>query len=211
MNDALLFAFGVEEIINVEDFTKLVVHLVLNLAMAVIVIRGFYIKRDKSEDQILTFYAFSVVTFGLCFLLRKVPTELGFALGLFAVFGILRYRTEAIRTRDLTYLFVIIGLSILNAMANKEVSIAELLLINGAVVGTVAALEGATARPTYETRLVHYDNIALLQPGRQRELAADLEKRTGMRVVRAHIDRVDLLKDTAELRVECEPGALDLK
>jgi hypothetical protein len=211
MHDALLFAFGVEEFVNIEDFTKLVVHLLLNLTGALIVIRGFYVRRDKSEDQILTFYAFSVVTFGLCFLLRKVPTELGFALGLFAVFGILRYRTEAIRIRDLTYLFVIIGLAILNAMANKDVSILELLMINAAIVGTVAVLERGTARPSLVERTVHYDNLALLLPGKATELATDLERRTGLRVIRVHVDHVDLLKDTASLRVECEPGAIEVR
>lgn len=210
MHELLLYLFGVEELLNLEDFLKLFSRLVLDVGFTAIVVRGFYMRRPGNNDQVFTYFAFNVVTFSLTFLLRKVPVELGFALGLFAVFGILRYRTEAIRIRDLTYLFVVIGLAILNAVANKEVSLVELLSINAAIVVTVGLLEMKQSEASVETKTLQYDNIALLQPGRSTELAADLKKRTGLDVVRVHIDHIDLLKDTAAVRVECRPSPIEI-
>ena len=126
--------FGLKEFFDTDDYIKLVMRLLMNLSFAWIVIRGIHYRLYRNRDMAFTCLLFNVITFALCFLLRKVPIELGFALGLFAVFGILRYRTEPIRTRDLTYLFVVIGLAILNAVANKNISLAELVTINLVIV-----------------------------------------------------------------------------
>jgi hypothetical protein len=134
-------------------------------------------------------------------LLRKVPMELGFALGLFAVFGILRYRTEEIRMRDLTYLFIVIGLGILNAVANKSVSFMELILVNGIIAGVTAGLELTAASRAHGSTPMLYDNLALLRPGKHAELLADLSARTGFDVIRVQLHRVDLLRDAAEVTI----------
>jgi hypothetical protein len=153
---------------------------------------------DK-RDFTFTYYIFNLITFSVCILLRKVPMELGFALGLFAVFGILRYRTEPIRMRDLTYMFIVIGIAILNALANKKISFAELILVDLAIVGITARVE-LKQRPSSDGQVpVLYDNLALLQPGLESELYADLARRTGMPITRVQIHRIDLLRDAAEL------------
>ena len=131
---------GTKMLIDTPDFLKLATRLTLNLFFVTIVIRFVYYRLYKNREYLFTYYLFNVITFCLCLLLRKVPIELGFALGLFAVFGILRYRTEPIRIRDLTYLFIAIGLAILNAVANKKVSFAELLLVNSVIVGMTVLL-----------------------------------------------------------------------
>ena len=143
--------------------------------------------RDRREF-VFTYYIFNLITFAMCLLLRKVPMELGFALGLFAVFGILRYRTEAIAMRDLTYLFIVIGLGILNAVANKKISLAELL-----------GIELSPRHRSHGETPILYDNLGLLQPGRETELYADLSKRTGLPIVRVKIHRIDLLRDSADI------------
>jgi hypothetical protein len=144
---------------------------------------------------------FNIITFCLSLLLRKVPIELGFALGLFAVFGILRYRTEPIRIRDLTYLFIVIGLGILNAVANKKISVAELVVVNASIVGVTVLLELTPWNRANKSVPIYYDNIALLRPGKKAELHADLSERTGFDVVRVDVHRIDMLRDSADLTV----------
>ncbi len=192
---------GTKMLIDTDDFIKLTSRLLLNLAFAAIVIRFVYYRLYKNREYMFTYFLFNTITFCLCLLLRKVPIELGFALGLFAVFGILRYRTEPIRIRDLTYLFIVIGLAILNAVANKKVSLAELLMVNGIIVGLTVVLELRPGKDAARSTPMLYDNLQLLDPGRQAELMSDIKQRTGFDVVRVDINRVDMLRDAAELTV----------
>ncbi len=190
----------IEELFDPEDTLKLVVRLALDLAFTWMIVGRIYARLNPhNRDFILTYYVFNVITFSLCILLRKVPMELGFALGLFAVFGILRYRTEAIRLRDLTYMFIVIGIAILNGVANKKISLVELLIAHGVIVGITAAIELPARHRTVGHLPVHYDQLALLQPGREAELHADLQKRTGFPVHRVHVHTIDLLRDAAEI------------
>jgi hypothetical protein len=201
--DLILQGFGSDSFIDTADFAKLVVRFLLNFTAAWLVIRGVYERMYKWNEFVFTYFAFSIVTFSLCLMLRKVPTELGFALGLFAVFGILRYRTEPVRVRDLTYLFVIIGLAILNAVANRHVSVAELVGINAVIVGSVYVFEFRNRGRRRAWKNIVYDNLELVHPSRRAELIADLEKRVGFRVISVNVVDADLLRDVAKLRVEC--------
>ena len=187
--------------IDGDDFVRLLTRLAIDLACAAIVIRLVYARLYQNREYIFTYFLFNVITFCLCMLLRKVPIELGFALGLFAVFGILRYRTEAIRIRDLTYLFIVIGLAILNALANKKISIAELMAVNVVIVGLTAFLELRSAASGQRSQAMFYDNLTLLRPGREGDLHRDLRDRTGLHVVRVDVRRIDMLRDAAEVTV----------
>jgi hypothetical protein len=193
--------FGTEELFNSWDFVKLVSRLGLDLVFTWIVVSLVYGRLYRNRELIFTYYLFNVITFTLCLLLRKVPMELGFALGLFAVFGILRYRTEEIRTRDLTYLFIVIGLAILNGVANKKVSLIELVTVDAVIVGRTAAIELAPRHRGGGHAPVLYDNLSLLHPGREAELHADLGRRLGVQVIRVQVHRIDLLRDAAEITV----------
>jgi hypothetical protein len=193
--------FGTEELFNTWDFVKLVSRLGLDLVFTWIVVSLVYGRLYRNRELIFTYYLFNVITFTLCLLLRKVPMELGFALGLFAVFGILRYRTEEIRTRDLTYLFIVIGIAILNGVSNKKVSLAELVTVDAVIVGLTAAIELAPRHRSSGHAPVLYDNLALLHPGREAELHEDVGRRLGVQVVRVQVHRVDLLRDAAEITV----------
>jgi Domain of unknown function (DUF4956) len=191
--------FGTDELFDTWDFLKLVSRLGLDLIFTWIVVSLVYARLYRNRELIFTYYLFNVITFTLCLLLRKVPMELGFALGLFAVFGILRYRTEEIRMRDLTYLFIVIGIAILNGVANKKVSLVELVTVDAVIVGLTAAIELAPRNRGGGHAPVLYDNLALLHPGREAELYADLGKRLGVQVIRVQIHRIDLLRDAAEI------------
>ena len=189
------------DLYDMADLSRLSLRLLLNLFFTAIVVLGVYVRRYGKNEYVFTYFMFNMVTFTLCFLLRKVPIELGFALGLFAVFGILRYRTEPIRTQDLTYLFVVIGLAILNAVVNKRVSLAELLLVNSSITGLTALLEATTFVPYLESRPVIYDNMAILQARDEKALIEDLRTRTGLDIQRIRVRQVDLLRDTARITV----------
>ena len=121
----------------------LLARLGLNLFFTAVVVRLVYYRLYKNRDYVFTYFLINLVTFTLAHLLSNVPIELGFALGLFAVFGILRYRTEAIKVRDLTYLFVVIGIALLHALANGGISVGSLLIANTVIVGAVGILEAA--------------------------------------------------------------------
>jgi hypothetical protein len=194
------------ELYDGADVARLGLRLLINLFFTAIVVLGVYIRRYGKNEYVFTYFMFNLVTFTLCFLLRKVPIELGFALGLFAVFGILRYRTEPIRTQDLTYLFVVIGLAILNAVVNKRVSLAELLLVNSSIVGLTALLEATSFVPQLESRPVIYDNMAMLQSKDEGALIEDLRTRTGLDIQKIRVRQIDLLRDTARITVYFPAG-----
>lgn len=197
-------ALGLNEFFDLDDFVKLMLRLIMNIGIAWIVIKGIHYRLYRNRDMAFTYLLFNVITFSLCFLLRKVPIELGFALGLFAVFGILRYRTEPIRTRDLTYLFIVIGLAILNAVANKKVSFVELMTIDIVIVSLTWIMTYSTSSKREETHEVVYDNLELLKPGNKEALFTDLTERTGMEVIRVDVGKFNLLRDTARLTISCK-------
>lgn len=191
---------GANRFFDLDDSLKLVARLGLDLAFAFVVIRLVYFRIYRRRDYVFTYFLFNIITFCLCLLLRKVPIELGFALGLFAVFGILRYRTEPIQIRDLTYLFIVIGIGILNALANKKISVVELLTVNAVIVGATALLELRPGRRgTQFSSPVLYDRIELLRPGAETELYEDLGTRLGVNIRRVEVLRIDLLRDSAEI------------
>lgn len=175
--------------------------LALNLVFVLLVVRGVYTRLYHHRDYAFTYVLLNLVTFALSFILSQVRVDLGFAMGLFAVFGILRYRTESIEVRNLTYLFVVIGLAVLNALVTPGVPLGELLLVNAVIAGMVAALEMLPFSRRQESRQVIYDRLDLLTPARAGELIADLRARTQLPVERYEIGNVDLLRDTAELLV----------
>lgn len=195
--------FGADHLLDGMDLLRLLARLAFNLAFTGAIIHLYY-RLYRNREFIFTYFIFNVITFTMCALLRKVPIELGFALGLFAVFGILRYRTEEIRLRDLNYQFVVIGVGILNAVSNKKVSFGELLAVNLIVTVMVILLELWPSLRRQRTLPVLYDNLSLLAPGRERELHADLAARLGARVLRVHVHRIDTLRDAGELTVLLE-------
>jgi len=182
-------------------FTSLMARFLLDLLFTVIAVRVVYSRLYHQRDYIFTYLVLNVVTFFLAFLLSKSPIGLGSAFGLFAVFGILRYRTEGIQVRNLTYLFVVIGVALLNALANDQVSLVELVTVNGIIVGSVCILEASSFSRREESRQVLYDRLDLLGPATQSHLIEDLRARPRLPVERYVIGDVDLLRDSACITV----------
>lgn len=193
--------FGIETAVNWPDLAKLLSRLALDLAVATVVIRVIYYRLYQNQEYVFIYYTFNVITFSFCFLLQKVATPLGLGLALFGVFGILRYRTEQVRIHDLTYLFIVIGLGVLNGIADKAVSVAELLVVDGVVALTTALLEFGSSRAAERAIPMCYDQLELLHPGNEARLLADLSSKTGLPVSRVQVDRFDLLRDAAEITI----------
>jgi hypothetical protein len=193
--------FGADQVVNWLELGRLLTRLAVDLAFASIVIRLIYFRLHRNREYVFTYYVFNVITFCLCLLLRKVATPMGVSLALFGIFGILRYRTEQIRIRDLTYLFVVIGIGVLNAVADHGVSVAELMVVNGAIVVMIALLELGPAKNVERSMEMLYDQLDLLRPGNEDRLLADLGARTGRTVHRVEVHQIDLLRDAAEIAV----------
>lgn len=194
---------GLEGWWNSAALTKLSLRLAINLLFAGVTTRYMYLRFRGRSEFAFSCIMLNVITFSICLLLRKVSVELGFALGLFGVFGILRYRTDPINTRDLSYLFVAIALGMLNAMANKKISLAELLFINITIMAVAAWLEYAPLSGRRETHELVYDDLDKLHPERRQDLIQDLKTRTGWDVIDVRVGDMDLVKDSGRITVFC--------
>ena len=183
---------------DIAQLTGLATQLGFNLLFSFTVIFGVYARNHGRNEYVFTYVMFNLVTFLLCFTFQAIEIDLAFAFGLFAVFGILRYRTETIPIHELTYLFIVIGLAILNALSGGAVGLPVLLAANAGIVILTAVLEQATWFSGGQTLRVVYDNIETLR-GCEQELKKDLSERTGKPVERVIINRVDLLRETADL------------
>lgn len=192
------------DFIDSQRSIHLIARLLLNLLFTSFVVFGVYVRRYGKNHYVFTYMMFNIITFTLCFLLRQVPIELGFALGLFAVFGILRYRTEPIQTQDLTYLFVVIGIGILNAVVNSNISLGELLIVNFAITGLTALLELNPSTQNKSSYSINYDNMEILKNPDRTKLLEDLQDRTNLTISSIRIKQIDLLRDTAQLIIYCE-------
>lgn len=190
-----------------DAMATLLARFALNILFAVVVVRLIYYRLYRNRDYVFTYFLINLVTFSLAYLLSKVTIGMGFALGLFAVFGILRYRTEAIRVRNLTYLFVVIGIALLNALVDGAITLAELVIANAVIAGAVAILEAAPFSGREESRVVQYDRLDLLSPDAATELLADLRGRTYLPVERCEIGDVDLLRDSALVTIYWTPDS----
>ena len=184
-----------------KDFFKLLVKTIFNLSIILIIVRFIYYPVTKNKDYLFTYLLISLTVFLLCVLLDSVKLELGFALGLFAIFGIIRYRTDPIAIKEMTYLFLVIGVSVVNALANKKISYSELLFANLMIVGVTFGLERIWLLKHESRKNIIYEKINLIKPENRSKLISDLKDRTGIDVVRVEIRKIDFLKDIAYLRI----------
>ena len=177
----------------------LAARLAIDLACVAVLIRGIYYRHYRRADLFLTFFSFNLIIFLLTFLLNKVEMTLGAAFGLFAVFSMLRYRTEGISAKDMTYLFLVIALGLL--MAVGDGGWVTLVLIGGAVIACTLLLEGGWLTKRELSQNVLYENVALVGAHSRQDLIGDLRRRTGLDVHRVDVQEIDFLRDAARLTV----------
>lgn len=211
-----------------DDIYKMLVRFGINLVFLTLIV-VFAIRPDKRErEYAFTVVMLNVIVFFICFTMKKLELDLGLALGLFAVFGVLRYRTDALRTKELTYLFIVIGIGLINSLANKKTSYAEVLLVNTIIFGIamfkewlvrrgmLAILAESKAkkpkdkvktkkengndrkRPNFR---VDYDRLTWLGEEHRSQLLADLKERTGIEIDFVNVRKVDFVRNRAILDI----------
>lgn len=181
-----------------------IIRLGINLLSVFILIRLIFFRFYKKNDQFLTFFVFNIVIFMITFLLNKVEMTMGAAFGLFAVFSMLRFRTENIQTKDMTYLFLVIAIGLISAIS-KGVWY-ELLLLNIFILLVTVLLESSILIKKTEYIVVHYDSLSLLLPEKRDELFKDIAEKSGILGNRIEIIEVDFLKDCATIHVFFNPS-----
>lgn len=176
-----------------------------NTLVCWIIIHFFYYKKSTRRDYYTTFLLFSVTIFLLIFLLDNVKIQMGFALGLFAIFGMIRYRTETVPIREMTYLSMLIGISVINGLA-MTVSYAELFVTNGIFILVTWFLEYNRVIKHTAYKVILYEKIQLIVPDREQDLIADLKKRTGLDITKVEVGNIDFLRDVAYIKVYYKPA-----
>lgn len=202
MNDFFSSFFSVENFKFTTDLANLCFSFLLNSIVVWVIVHFFYYPKGHRRDYYFTFILLSVSIFMLIYLLLQNASDMGIgaALGLFAIFGIIRYRTESVPIREMTYLFFLVALSVLNAKTG-DLNFTSRAVINLIFVGIVWGSENFLSAHREGCKFVKYDNIDLIQPERYEELKADLEKRLGLEIIKIEVGAVDFLKDMAMLRV----------
>ena len=188
------------EVFDPTNFWLLLLRFFFNLLVCWVIIQFFYYRKSRRKDYYFTFMLFGVTVFLLLFLLQSIPMQIGFALGLFAIFGMIRYRTETVQIREMTYLFVIIGISVVNGLA-MEVPYASVIVANLFFIITIWALESNKVLNHTSNKIVLYEKIALIKPEKHEELLADLKERTGLNIIKVEIGHIDFLRDVAYVKV----------
>ena len=184
-----------------ENFWSLAIRFGFNLIAIFFVVVMLYARNSKRKDFYFSYFAISIAIFLLCSLLESVKLELGFALGLFAIFGIIRYRTDSIPIKEMTYLFVIITVSVINALSTDFLGYLGLTFVDVLLVGALFILELILMLRQEESLQITYENIENIHAEKEAELLADIEKRTGIKIRRYRIDKVDFLRDVARITI----------
>ncbi|MCD8269544.1 MAG: DUF4956 domain-containing protein [Parabacteroides sp.] len=190
-------------VMDMDAFTQLILRFLFNFVVVGIIIHFFYYPKSKRRDYYFTFSLINVSVFFLIILMGSVKLKIGFALGIFAIFGIIRYRTESVPIREMTYLFIIIALSVINALS-VQISYAELLATNCIFLLVTWLLESERWLKHISCKLILYDKIQLIVPEKRTELISDLRNRTGLDIQKIEIGHIDFLRDAAFIKVYYE-------
>ncbi len=189
------------EIFDAESFYNLIIRFLMNYIVVYILARGLYYPISKRKDYLFTYLLISSIIFLLCFMLGNVKLQIGFALGLFAIFGILRYRTATIPIKEMTYLFIIIGVSVINSLFNKKVSWVEVVFTNLTILLITFVLEKLWLLKHESSRLVLLEKIELIKPENYDTLLEELRTRTGLNIHRAEVGKIDFMRDMAQVQI----------
>ncbi len=184
-----------------DDFYKMMFRFLINIGFLTIIIRFLYYQNSKRKDYLFTYYLISIIVFFLCFTLKKYELDLGMALGLFAIFGIIRYRTDPIEIKEMTYLFVVIGVSVINSLANKKMSYAEIIGANAIIVLVLTILERYWTLKHETIKSIVYDNLENIKPQNYSHLKSDLEERTGLNIHKISVGKIDFFKNVAQITI----------
>lgn len=199
----------VTPIFNSHDLWELLFRFLFNFVVIGIIIHFFYYRKSRRVDYYFTFIIISVSIFFLIYLLGSVKLKIGFALGIFAIFGIIRYRTEQVPIREMTYLFTITAISVINALS-IQMSYTQMVATNLVIILVIWGLEASRWLKHTNSKMVLYDRIQLILPEREKELIDDLKKRTGLDIIRVEVGHIDFSRDVAFIKVYYESDKVEI-
>lgn len=188
-------------LINATSFSELIIRFLIDLIFIIILTWGIYYKINKNTEYLFNFIIFNILIFFVSSLLSGVEMQTGFAFGLFAIFSILRYRTEPIPIKEMTFLFISIILAIINSTVTSTVSLTEIIFANVVIIITVYIMEKKWLKNYKPSKTIIFENIELIHQDNKLELIAVLEERTGLKIIDVRVDKIDYLKDIAHLKV----------
>lgn len=184
-----------------QDFLELIFRLALVLVTSWFIIMKVYKPGRTKPEFIFTYLIFTPIVFFICHLFSKVDLSIGFAFGLFAVFSILRYRTRQIPVREMSYMFIVIALAVINALATKKVSYVELFFTNGFIAFLTWWAETNYRKQNTTSKTINYVNMENLKPENEDYLLSELEEIVGKEIISYKIKNIDYLTESASIRV----------
>lgn len=192
---------GDYKLVNWSDFIDLICRYGFNVIITFVVVRGIYYPIHRNKEFLFTYFLFNSIIFMILYAMTNVKMEAGIGFGLFAVFSILRYRTEDIPIKEMVYLFIIIAIALINALASKKVSIAETVFANVVIVGMIYMLENLWLMRKESSKVISYEKIENIKPENYQQLLQDLRERTGLDIHRAEIKTIDFLRDVTLMKI----------
>lgn len=192
-----------------ESLNNFLINFLFNFVVAVIIVRFIYYPSTHNKRYIFSFLAFNTIIFFVLSFMENIEIGIGAGFGLFAIFSILRYRTDPMPVREMTYLFIITALPMMNSVGVEGTLWPQLLLANGAVMLILLVLEKGWGFHYESSKHIVYEKVELIRPDRRTELIADLETRTGLKIKRTEIGKVDFLRDIADITVYYDDSSRD--
>ena len=183
------------------EMIDLVLRFTFNAAIAYIIIKVIYYRDFKNNDFIFSYFMFNTLIFFFAYILGGIDINMGFAFGLFAVFAMLRYRTNPIPIKEMTYLFIVITVGVINALSGNMISLGALLFTNFSIVLLTFILENYWQNNLLINRTIDYENIENIKPENHEKLLADLEERTGLDIIHYDIQNINFLRDTVKVKI----------
>ncbi len=190
------------------SFTELLAGFGLNFVIALIIVRFIYYPRQRDKHFVFTFFAFNTVIFFVIGLLTDSNISIGVGFGMFGIFSILRYRTDTMPIREMTYLFTLIALPVLNSLLLKNAAYGEFAVVNGATIAVLFILEQGWGFHYEARKTIVYERIELVRPENWPLLLEDLRMRTGLPITRIEVGQMNFLRDTARITVFYDAAAV---
>ncbi len=189
------------KVFDYDDSVNLLFRLGINLLVSFVLIHYIYYPKRQDKEYYFTFVVLNTLVFFVCHLLSEVKFELGFAFGIFALFSILRYRTTTLPVVEMSYLFAVIAIGLVNAMSNKKVSYFELLFTNAFITGVIYVLDVVWMSKQVAFQTVVYEKIENIKPENREQLITDLAKRTGLNITRVEVGQINFINDSARIKL----------
>jgi len=192
---------NIGEIYHLSFFQELFARFLINLIVIFILIIPVYLKYGGRKIFAFAFFGMSIMIFFLSFFLKSLQIQLGFAIGLFAIFAIIRYRSTTISIREMVYLFITIGVAVLNALVSAELRLVTILFTNAAIIFSVWLLEKLLKLTHQQSIAIKYDNLELIKSQNYELLHKDLEEKTGLEIERIKVEQINYILQQAELKI----------